>query len=407
MDIIETFVKVIEFLEAQNIIQARVCLNKIEDKIPDNGAIQKITGELYQWIGDDAKSLKYISRARELLPDDMSLLLSLGYHYLDNGAPKFAADFFEQYLLTEAATARTLCFLGRAHDYNGDKDKAENILRKAVKIMPSDIESQLHLGRVLIANEKYKDASDCFKNLKLLHPKNIMVDLCIDRVNALLAGIDKTAGRVTSTEAATIVCVKHGTKYGAIYVNRLASMVRRWSSVEVDFFCLTDDPSGLEDGIQTLQLPSKNILGQKVSGWWQKLSLFREKIEELSSHILYFDLDVVITGSIDPLLFYDSDFAIVQNCYVPIFSSSVMRFKNGSRPDIWSDFSEINAEKYGGDEIWIASKVPHADTFPDDWCKIYRLHAARIIPEDSIVISFGGEPNPADYPAPWVKKYWY
>ena len=407
MDIIETFEKVTEFLEARNITQARVCLNQIEDRIPDNGAIQKITGELYQWIGDDVKSLKYILRARELLPDDMSLLLCLGYYYLDNGAPKLAADFFEEYLVTEAATARTLCFLGRAHDYNDDKNKAENILRKAVKVMPSDIESQLHLGRVLIANEKYKDASDCFEKLKFFYPKNIMVDLCLKRVNSLLAGIDKTVGHATSTEAATVVCVKHGTKYGANYVNRLASMVRRWSSVSVDFFCLTDDPSGLDAGIQTLQLPRENILGEEISGWWQKLSMFRDKIDELGSHILYFDLDVVITGSIDPLLFYDSDFAIAQNCYVPIFSSSVMRFKNGSRPEIWSDFSEINAEKYGGDEIWIASKVPDADVFPNDWCKIYRLHAAQAIPEGSIVISFGGEPNPADYPAPWVRDYWH
>jgi tetratricopeptide (TPR) repeat protein len=407
MDIIETFEKVTEFLGAQNITQARVCLNEIEDKIPDNGAIQKIIGQLYQWIGDDEKSLKYILRARELLPDDTSLLLCLGYHYLDNGAPQIAADFFEKHLLTEAATARTLCFLGRAHDYNDDKDKAENILRKAVKIMPSDIESQLHLGRVLMSNKKYKDASDCFEELKFFYPKNIMVDLCLNRVNALLAGIDKTAGRATSSEAATVVCVKHGTKYGADYVNRLASMVRRWSSVDVDFFCLTDDPSGLGSGIQNLQLPSKNILGQDINGWWQKLFMFGEKIEELGSHILYFDLDVVITGSIDPLLFYDSDFAIAQNCYVPIFSSSVMRFKNGSRPEIWSDFSDINAEKYGGDEIWIASKVPDADVFPDDWCKIYRLHAAQAIPEGSIVISFGGEPNPADYPTTWVKDYWH
>ena len=91
MDIIETFEKVTEFLGAQNITQARVCLNQIEDKIPDNGAIQKIIGQLYQWIGDDEKSLKYILRARELLPDDTSLLLCLGYHYLDNGAPQIAA----------------------------------------------------------------------------------------------------------------------------------------------------------------------------------------------------------------------------------------------------------------------------------------------------------------------------
>ena len=106
--------------------------------------------------------------------------------------------------------------------------------------------------------------------------------------------------RTPSKVAATVVCVKHGTKYGAEYVNRLASMVCRWSSVDVDFFCLTDDPVGLDASVQTLKLPSRNILGQDISGWWHKLSMFREKIEEFGSHVLYFDLDVVITGSIDP-----------------------------------------------------------------------------------------------------------
>lgn len=407
MDIIETFEKVTGFLKVQNTTEARAYLNRIEDKVPDNGAVQKFTGQLYQWIGDDAKSLKYILRARELLPEDMSLLLTLGYHYLDNGAPKIAADYFDQYLLTEAPTARILCFLGRAHDYNGEKDQAIRVLRQAVEMMPSDVESQLHLGRVLMANGKYKDALDCFKTLSFFHSDNIIIDLSRRRANALLKGANEVTDIGRAAEPATVVCVKYGTKYGANYVNRLASMVRRQSSVDVDFFCLTDDPAGLEVGIRTLPLPRMNILGQDISGWWQKLAMFREKIDELGSHLLYFDVDVVITGSIDPLLFYDSDFAIARNCYVPIFSSSVMRFKNGSWPCIWSDFSKINAERYGGDEIWIASKVPDADVFPDDWCKIYRLHAAQVVSEGSIVVSFGGEPNPGDYPAPWVENYWY
>ncbi len=407
MDIFETFEKVLGFLEVQDLTAARVHLNQIEEEIPDSGSIHKFVGQLYQRIGDDTKSLKYILRAQELLSEDTSILLDLGYYYLDNGAPKIAAEYFEQYLLTEPPTARILCFLGRARDYNGEPAKAISALQEAVKMMPSDIESQLHLGRVLIANGRYEDAIDCFETLRFFHPDNIVIDLSLRRANALLNNNNNLINDEPSQEPATVVCVKHGTKYGASYVNRLASMVRRWSSVDVDFFCLTDDPMGLDSGIQTLQLPETNILGEDINGWWHKLPMFREGINEFGSHILYFDVDVVITGSIDPLLFYNSDFAMAQNCYVPIFSSSVMRFKNGSRPEIWSDFSARNAVKYGGDEIWIASKVPDADVFPVDWCKIYRLHAAQAIPKDSIVVSFGGEPNPGDYPAPWVKRFWH
>ena len=406
VNFVETFEQVIGFIEDQNLAKARLYLERIEGNIPDDGPFQKIIGQLYQCIGDDEKSLNYILRAKELLPEDRSLLMNLGYHYLDNGDPKLAANYFEKYLITETPTARALCYLGRAYDYEGNKDKAERALKQAVELMPSDLESHLHLGRVLIGKKKYEDALDCFKMLKSFYSDNIIVDLSLSRVNALLNGPINKAENVKSKEPANVVCVKHGKKYGANYVNRLASMVRRWSSVDVDFFCFTDDPSELDDGIRTLPLPGTNILGQNIKGWWHKLSMFREEIKELGSHILYFDVDIVITGSIDPLLFYDSDFALAQNCYVPIFSSSVMRFKNGSKPEIWSDFSEINAEKYGGDEIWIASKVPEADVFPEEWCKIYRLHAAQKIPRGAKIISFGGEPNPEDYPASWIKDYW-
>ena len=65
---------------------------------------------------------------------------------------------------------------------------------------------------------------------------------------------------------------------------------------------------------------------------------------------------MVITGSIDPLLFYDSDFAIIDNPYTPSFNSSIMRFKTGARPDIWTDFSEKIAKRLPGDQDWLGSK---------------------------------------------------
>lgn len=407
MDLIKTFETATALLEVHKLEEAQVLLDQIEDKIPDIGAVQKIAGQLYQRIGEDAKSLKYLSRAQALLPEDSSLLLNLGYHHLDNGAPQLAADFFVKYLQQETPTPRILCFLGRAHDHNGDKVEAERILRQAAQMAPSDLEPQLHLGRVLMLNGKYQEALECFEVLKLFYPDDFMVDLAVKRAAAFLAGQVGTNIQTKSQNPATVVCVKYGTKYGADYVNRLASMVRRRSSVEVDVVCFTEDASGLAEGIRALPLPEKNSQGQDVQGWWNKLSLFREGIEGVGSHMLYMDVDVVLTGSIDSLLFYDSDFAIAVNCYAPSFSSSIMRFKNGVRPDIWTDFTDADAARLPGDEDWIASKVPDADIFPESWCTIYRLHAVHGVPEGAKVVSFGGKPNPDDYPAPWIKDYWY
>ena len=263
------------------------------------------------------------------------------------------------------------------------------------------------MGRVLLSAGKYQEALECFEVLRFFYPDDFLVDFGIKRAKAFLAGSVETDIQTKSDQPASVVCVKYGTKYGPEYINRLASMVRRWSSVEVDFVCFTEDGEGLGEGIRVLPLPEQNSRGQDVEGWWNKLSLFREGISSVGSHILYFDVDIVITGSIDDLLFYNSDFAIAVNAYAPSFSSSVMRFKNGIRPDIWTDFSDQDADRLPGDEDWIASKVPDADLFPEEWCTIYRLQAVHGVPEGAKVVSFGGRPNPEDYPAPWIKEYWY
>ncbi|MBT4588149.1 MAG: tetratricopeptide repeat protein [Rhodospirillaceae bacterium] len=407
MDLIETFSEVTALLEVHNLAEALVCLDRVEAEIPDTGPMQKIAGQLYQRLGEDARSLTYLTRAQELLPDDTSLLLSLGYHHLDNGAPGEAADYFSRYLEVEPATSRILCFLGRAHDHNGNKAEAEKILRQAVALEPSDLEPQLHLGRVLMLNGKYDEALECFKILQFFYPDDFMVDCGLRRAAAFVAGSVETNIQTRSAEPATVVCVKYGTKYGPDYVNRLASMVQRLSSVEVDIVCFTEDPTGIEEGVRTIPLPELNSKGEALEGWWNKLSLFREDIAGVGSHMLYMDVDVVLTGSIDDLLFYDSDFAIAVNSYAPSFSSSIMRFKTGSRPDIWTDFSDEDVDRLPGDEDWIASKVPDADLFPEPWCTIYRLHAVHGVPKGAKVVSFGGLPNPDDFPAPWIKDYWY
>ena len=190
-----------------------------------------------------------------------------------------------------------------------------------------------------------------------------MTEIGLKRTKALYADSRNLKPVVKSSDTTTIACIKHGSKYSAEYVNRLASMVKRWSPKHIDFVCFTEDTRGIEPKITTLPLPKVNSFGQEVSGYWNKLSLFRDKIDGVGSHILYLDLDVIITGDIEPLIFYDSEFALATNFYAPSFSSSVMRFKVGIRPDIWGDFNKIDAFKFPGDEDWISIKVPDADVF--------------------------------------------
>ena len=54
----------------------------------------------------------------------------------------------------------------------------------------------------------------------------------------------------------TVICLKWGTRYGPEYVNRLYSMVKRHTERDLRFICITDDPSGIENGVEIMPMPA-------------------------------------------------------------------------------------------------------------------------------------------------------
>src|ERR1700735_2583989 len=119
----------------------------------------------------------------------------------------------------------------------------------------------------------------------------------------------------------TFVTVKWGTKYAADYVNILHDMVRRNLPTNCDFsfICFTDDAAGILSGIETRSLP------QNLTGWWNKLYLFKQDFVEEGSLIFYLDLDTAITGDIGDIAAYDGEFSILRDFYQPSgLNSSLM-----------------------------------------------------------------------------------
>ena len=112
------------------------------------------------------------------------------------------------------------------------------------------------------------------------------------------------------TERANIICIKWGTLFGPEYVNRLYSGVRRNISRPVRFFCMTEHAEGLHPDIEVLPLPVEPFADRMASalavanrqGAMRKVSLFRPGlVPDLEGPFLGFDLDVVITGSLDEI----------------------------------------------------------------------------------------------------------
>ncbi len=187
-----------------------------------------------------------------------------------------------------------------------------------------------------------------------------------------------------------VVCIKVGSLYGPEYVNRLAAMVERHSTVQHYFLCLTDDPTGIE----CAHAP----IGTDLPGWWSKLILFNPESALQEHRVFYLDLDTIIVGNIDLLLAYDGPFAILSDFYHPEeYGSAVMSIAPGVGHKVWTDFPGTGA--YWGDQAWIKPCIPDADRWQDcypGYMVSYKVHCQEGIPEDARNVNFHGTPKPAD-----------
>lgn len=197
-------------------------------------------------------------------------------------------------------------------------------------------------------------------------------------------------------DSVIFACVKWGMAYGPEYVNVLADMVARNCAIPYRFICLTDDPAGLSEGIETLDLP------RGLTGWWNKIALFKPGMFPAQSRIVYLDLDVVVVGPLEDLI--DAK-GIAHDWLQGGYNSSVMVWDAGEHLEIWDAFDPQTAERLHGDQDWIqeCSVWPY---LPADWVPSYRLHSIEWPPLGSKVVAFHGQPKPHQVTDGWVPTMW-
>lgn len=230
-----------------------------------------------------------------------------------------------------------------------------------------------------------------------------------------------------------ILCLKHGTKYSEKYVNTLYNMVRRNFSYKFNFYCLTENKTGISDNVQIIDLP-KHL---QVSGWWFKPYIFSKDLP-INGTILYLDLDVVITNSIDKLfMFQENQFCIIRDFTRVMrpnwnrFNSSVMKFQKGQLDYIWHNFvkdSKNIMRKHFGDQDYIYEIANgKACTWPDQWIQSWKWEVRKSrqlrlgerrgnrklekiehvrAPEDCCIAVFHGDPNPHNCEDPYIIEKW-
>jgi len=212
------------------------------------------------------------------------------------------------------------------------------------------------------------------------------------------------------------VCVNVGPAYPMAYVEILRDMVlRNASNMEAPcaWFCLTDRPDELPEGVNAIPAPDD------LPGWWAKVALFSPDMPwDRGDRIVYFDLDVAITGRLEDLV---ERKGIIRDWGWPCYNSSVMVWDHGEHSEVWDLFdptiqtrspgpliSEALPPKdqiNGGDQEWI-TEIGGWTPFPADWCVSYRMHAQAWPPNASKVVVFHGQPKPADITEGWVPNVW-
>ncbi len=208
-------------------------------------------------------------------------------------------------------------------------------------------------------------------------------------------------------------------------------MVRRNCSYPLDFYCITEDPSGLDTSVEVIPPPNKTNL----SGWWLKPYVFSSDFP-VGGTLLFLDLDIVIIKNIDDFWHYsEGKFCIIRDftrSTIPNwmkFNSSVFRLESGKYSKVWDDLvkDEIAMKKMHGDQDWIYEKMKSDYAFwPDEWCQSYKWEVrnrseivgagrqrtfSSILTEPKIkketkILVFHGDPKPEQVKDPIVIDNW-
>lgn len=209
----------------------------------------------------------------------------------------------------------------------------------------------------------------------------------------------------------TVVCVKWGTRYSALWVHRLRAMVARHLTIPHEFVCFTD---ATVDGITCRPLTSG------LKGWWPKLELL--KAGQFDGQVLYFDLDVVLTANVDGIvkaaladtsrMWMRDDFSYSLRAPrdvdpdtrrllggVGVCNSSVMCWHGDAARLAWDTFTPAVMQVLHGDQNHI-SQVLYPDRIgflPDHLVDSYKYGARAGRPTAPVMV-FHGNPKMDELP---------
>lgn len=215
------------------------------------------------------------------------------------------------------------------------------------------------------------------------------------------------------------------------HVNTLQRMIARHYNKPHRFNCITDQTEGFNDAVRVLPLWNDHRKRQSVYGpdtpmCYPRLKAFdREMKTFIGPRFVSLDLDVVITGDLEPVFGRREDFLIwgVRGRRTP-WNGSMWMMDAGARQKVWDDFDR-NPERairkaqgagfYGSDQAWMNYALgPKENCWSDkDGVYSYRMNIkpnGGKLPRDARIVFFEGHYNPWDAhtqrDAPWIVEHY-
>jgi hypothetical protein len=216
-----------------------------------------------------------------------------------------------------------------------------------------------------------------------------------------------------------------GSMYSPLYVDRLAEAVRRNTTMDVRFICVTDNPA--HEFCDEVDVVSSVIDPHltHIKGCFARLRLFDPlwfaRLGIITGdRVVNLDLDMVIVANIDEILWRKEPFVILQGVNNPDhpcpFNGSVWSLQAGYRPDVWRSFSveaaaKVPKARFADDQGWMHHMMPAAAAYSVH-DGVYAFMKAgwpggTLLPYNARIVAFPGARDPSQFTeVPWIRKHW-